>query len=36
MRYNRKWAVEAVKQGGHVLAFYGHVQTGGDRGRLPA
>lgn len=26
MRYNREWAVEAVKQGGHVLVFYGHVQ----------
>ena len=26
MRYNRKWAVEAVKQGGHVLVFYGQVQ----------
>ena len=28
MRYNREWAVEAVKKGGHVLVFYGHVQQG--------
>ena len=28
MRYNREWAVEAVKQGVHVLVFYGHVQRG--------